>query len=63
MNADNFEIKAHCISIHALMPEATTVVDIGGQDSKVISMKNRGMTRQHIARVVHSSELIASSPC
>jgi len=55
MNADNFKIKAHGINIHALMPEANTVVNIGGQDSKVISMKNRGMTRQHIAQAVHSS--------
>lgn len=42
MNADNFEIKAHGMSIHALMPEATTVVDIGGQDSKVIALNAKG---------------------
>jgi len=42
MNADNFEIKAHGMSIHTLMPEATTVVDIGGQDSKVIALNAKG---------------------
>jgi len=36
------EIKAHALGIHALLPEATTVVDIGGQDSKVISLNARG---------------------
>ena len=36
------EIKAHALGIHALLPEATTVVDIGGQDSKVISLGARG---------------------
>jgi (R)-2-hydroxyacyl-CoA dehydratese activating ATPase len=36
------EIKAHGLGIHTLMPEATTVVDIGGQDSKVISLGDRG---------------------
>ncbi len=36
------EIKAHGLGIHALLPEATTVVDIGGQDSKVISLNGSG---------------------
>lgn len=36
------EIKAHGMGIHALMPEATTIVDIGGQDSKVISLNAKG---------------------
>lgn len=36
------EIKAHALGIHTLLPEATTVVDIGGQDSKVISLGDRG---------------------
>lgn len=36
------EIKAHALGVHALLPEATTVVDIGGQDSKVISLGARG---------------------
>lgn len=36
------EIKAHGLGIHSLLPEATTVVDIGGQDSKVISLNARG---------------------
>jgi predicted CoA-substrate-specific enzyme activase len=36
------EIKAHGMGIHALMPEATTIVDIGGQDSKVIALNAKG---------------------
>lgn len=36
------EIKAHSLGVHALLPAATTVVDIGGQDSKVISLGDRG---------------------
>lgn len=36
------EIKAHGIGIHALLSEATTVVDIGGQDSKVIALNAKG---------------------
>ncbi len=75
------EIKAHGMGVHALLPSVTTVVDVGGQDSKVISldtrgkvanfqinsmctvfaesevisMKNRGIPREQIARAVHSS--------
>ncbi len=36
------EIKAHAIGIHTLLPKATTIVDIGGQDSKVISLGDKG---------------------
>lgn len=36
------EIKAHSLGVHAFLPEATTVVDIGGQDSKVISLGDKG---------------------
>lgn len=36
------EIKAHGLGIHTLLPGATTVVDIGGQDSKVISLNGGG---------------------
>jgi len=36
------EIKAHGTGINALFPDVTTVVDIGGQDSKVISLNAKG---------------------
>lgn len=36
------EIKAHAMGIHALMPKVTTIVDIGGQDSKVIALNAEG---------------------
>ncbi len=36
------EIKAHALGIHTMVPEAGTVIDIGGQDSKVISLGGRG---------------------
>lgn len=42
--ADNVitEIKAHGMGVHAMLPEATTIVDIGGQDSKVIALNAEG---------------------
>lgn len=42
--ADNIitEIKAHGIGINALLPDAKTIVDIGGQDSKVINLNAKG---------------------
>lgn len=36
------EIKAHAIGARHFFPNAGTVVDIGGQDSKVISLKEDG---------------------
>ncbi len=36
------EIKAHAIGARHLFPDCRTVVDIGGQDSKVISLDDRG---------------------
>ncbi len=36
------EIKAHAIGARHFFPECRTVVDIGGQDSKVISLDERG---------------------
>ncbi|WP_456388126.1 acyl-CoA dehydratase activase [Desulfolithobacter sp.] len=36
------EIKAHGMGIHSLLPEVTTIVDIGGQDCKVISLNAAG---------------------
>lgn len=36
------EITCHAKGIHFLMPQARTVVDIGGQDSKIIRMDENG---------------------
>ena len=36
------EIKAHARGAHLLFPEARTIIDIGGQDSKVIRINDRG---------------------
>lgn len=36
------EIICHAIGVHSIMPEARTIIDIGGQDSKVISLDNEG---------------------
>ncbi|MDR2163507.1 MAG: acyl-CoA dehydratase activase [Clostridiales Family XIII bacterium] len=36
------EITCHARGAHSLVPEARTVIDIGGQDSKVIRMKPNG---------------------
>ncbi|OQX09248.1 MAG: 3-hydroxyacyl-ACP dehydratase [Desulfobulbaceae bacterium A2] len=39
------EIRAHALGIHHLVPGCTTVIDIGGQDSKVISLDANGRVR------------------
>ena len=36
------EIKAHALGAHALFPEARTVLDIGGQDTKAILLNAKG---------------------
>ncbi len=36
------EIKAHAAGVHHLVPEARTILDIGGQDTKVISLDKQG---------------------
>lgn len=36
------EIKAHAIGTRFLFPNSRTIIDIGGQDSKVISMDKQG---------------------
>jgi len=36
------EIKAHAIGARHFFPDCTTVVDIGGQDSKVIALNEEG---------------------
>jgi len=36
------EIKAHALGVSYFMPEARTILDIGGQDMKVIALDGRG---------------------
>lgn len=36
------ELTAHALGCHFLLPEAKTVIDIGGQDAKVISLDAQG---------------------
>ena len=36
------EIKAHALGAHAFFPEARTVLDIGGQDTKAIALNDKG---------------------
>lgn len=40
------EIKAHAVGVKALFPEARTILDIGGQDSKAIALYNDGKVRK-----------------
>lgn len=40
------EIKAHARGAQALFPEVQTVLDIGGQDSKAISLHNTGKVKK-----------------
>ncbi|MBW2059908.1 MAG: 3-hydroxyacyl-ACP dehydratase [Deltaproteobacteria bacterium] len=36
------EIKAYAVGAHFLFPEAKTILDIGGQDAKAISLNDKG---------------------
>ncbi|NIA21322.1 MAG: 2-hydroxyglutaryl-CoA dehydratase, partial [Anaerolineaceae bacterium] len=36
------EITCHAVGVHAVAPEARSIIDIGGQDSKVIRLDARG---------------------
>ncbi len=40
------EIKAHARGVHALFKDATTILDIGGQDSKAISLNKKGRVKK-----------------
>jgi predicted CoA-substrate-specific enzyme activase len=39
------EITCHARGVHRLKPEARTIIEIGGQDSKVISLEDGGRVR------------------
>lgn len=40
------EIKAHATGVRAMFPEAQTILDIGGQDSKAIALSNTGKVKK-----------------
>ena len=40
------EIKAYGLGVHALIPQAATILDIGGQDSKAISLNGMGAVKK-----------------
>jgi len=40
------EIKAHAQGVRALFPEAHTILDIGGQDSKAIALSDTGKVKK-----------------
>ena len=39
------EITCHAVGVHHLVPEALTVIDIGGQDSKLLRLNDAGRVR------------------
>ena len=39
------EITCHAVGVHRLVPEARTVIDIGGQDSKLLRLDGGGKVR------------------
>jgi predicted CoA-substrate-specific enzyme activase len=39
------EITCHAVGVHHLVPEAMTVIDIGGQDSKLLRLDTHGRVR------------------
>ena len=39
------EITCHARGVHQLAPDARTIIEIGGQDSKVISLEDGGRVR------------------
>lgn len=40
--AEISELSAHALGCHFLLPEARTVIDIGGQDAKIITLDGQG---------------------
>ncbi len=42
------EITCHAVGVHHLVPDAMTIIDIGGQDSKLIRLDSDGKVRDFI---------------
>jgi (R)-2-hydroxyacyl-CoA dehydratese activating ATPase len=42
------EITCHAVGVHHLVPEVKTVIDIGGQDSKLVKLDGDGRVRDFI---------------
>jgi (R)-2-hydroxyacyl-CoA dehydratese activating ATPase len=47
-NAEMTEISCHARGAHRLFPEVRTIIDIGGQDSKVIAVNENGLPTNFI---------------
>ena len=47
-NAQVSELTCHAYGAHAVFPEVRTVIDIGGQDAKVISLDENGRMKDFI---------------
>jgi predicted CoA-substrate-specific enzyme activase len=42
------EITCHAVGVHNLVPDAMTVIDIGGQDSKLLRLDGNGRVRDFV---------------
>ena len=42
------EITCHAVGVHRLVPDAMTVIDIGGQDSKLLRLDTAGRVRDFV---------------
>jgi predicted CoA-substrate-specific enzyme activase len=42
------EITCHAVGVHRVVPDAMTIIDIGGQDSKLIRLDNAGKVRDFV---------------
>jgi predicted CoA-substrate-specific enzyme activase len=47
-NHTESEITCHAQGVFALIPEARTLIDIGGQDAKVIKISDQGQVSQYV---------------
>jgi predicted CoA-substrate-specific enzyme activase len=47
-NHTESEITCHARGVFSVVPEARTVIDIGGQDAKVIKISNEGQVSQYV---------------
>ncbi|ETR69610.1 MAG: CoA-substrate-specific enzyme activase [Candidatus Magnetoglobus multicellularis str. Araruama] len=47
-NHTESEINCHAQGVYSLLPEARTVIDIGGQDAKVVKIGDQGQINQYV---------------
>jgi hypothetical protein len=60
---DITEIQAHAIGARALFPSARTVLDIGGQDTKVISLSPSGKATRFEMNEESGAVVVAAENC